>query len=95
METSRHRLIVSDTLLVRAFHDANQFVRQLQLALLHHLIVTNDVHTHIRSYYSNTVDFIIRKKLVSNLDDTLLTQQLTVEVIANGDIVGQMFQTQQ
>ena len=95
LKASGHWLIIRDALLIGALHNANQFVRQLQLTFLHHLIITDDVHPYIGSHHRDTVDLIIAKELICNLDNTFLAQQLTIEVITNSNVIGHVFQAEQ
>ena len=80
MEVSRHRLIVRHTLRIRALHDALQRIRQHHIVLLHHLIVAYDVYHHIRCHHSYLVDVGLREELISNLDDTLLSQSQALQI---------------
>ena len=85
VETGLHRLIIGDALVIVAFHDAYQLFRHLDFLLLHHFIVANDAESYVWCNYRKLVDFVIRKELIGNLDDALVTHLLALEVVANCD----------
>lgn len=90
-----HGLVVGDALGVGTLHDAAQLVGQHQFALLHHLVVADDVQLHVGRHDGDAVDFVVAEELVGDLDDALLAQLLAVEVEADGDVVVHVLQAQQ
>ena len=85
VEEGLHRLVVGDALRVVAFHDALQCVRSLYGLLLYDFVVLDDTQSDVRSNDRESVDFLIGEVLVGNLDDALLANLLTWQVVADGN----------
>ena len=85
MENSLHRLVVAYTLGVVATNDAMQRVVQCNVVLLYYLIIANDVDGGIGGNKGNLVDLFVAEKVIGNLNNTLLTQLATLQVVANGN----------
>ena len=85
VEVGSHGLVVGDTLGVVALHDALDDSRGLNGFLLNDLVVTDDVEDNLRGHDRETRDLVISKKLVADLDDTLIANLLRGVVITDGD----------
>ncbi len=77
-----HRLVFGDTLRVVALYDALQCVRSLDGLLLYDFVVFDDTQSDVRRNDRESVDFLIGKILVGNLDDALLANLLAWQVVA-------------
>ena len=76
MEEGLHRLVVGDALRVVALYDALQRIRSLDGLLLYDFVVFDDTQSDVRRNDRESVDFLIGKILVGNLDDALLANLL-------------------
>ena len=85
VEEGLHRLVVGDTLRVVALYDALQRIRSLDGLLLYDFVVFDDTQSDVRRNDRESVDFLIGKILVGNLDDALLANLLAWQVVADGD----------
>ena len=85
MEEGLHRLVVGDALRVVALYDALQRIRSLDGLLLYDFVVFDDTQSDVRSNDRESVDFLIGKILVGNLDDALLANLLGWQVVADGN----------
>jgi aspartate carbamoyltransferase regulatory subunit len=82
MEEGLHRLVVGDALRVVALYDALQRIRSLDGLLLYDFVVFDDTQSDVRRNDRESVDFLIGKILVGNLDDALLANLLAWQVVA-------------
>lgn len=87
IETRAHRFVIGDALRIVALHDAHYGRRELNVVFLHHLEVAYDIDLGGRGNEGNAVEHILREKCVGNLDDSLCTKLLGVEVIAYGHML--------
>mgnify|MGYP007059179059 FL=1 len=85
MEEGLHRLVVGDALRVVALYDALQRIRSLDGLLLYDFVVFDDTQSDVRCNDRESVDFLIGKILVGNLDDALLANLLAWQVVADSN----------
>ena len=85
VEEGLHRLVVGDALRVVALYDALQCIRSLDGLLLYDFVVFDDTQSDVRSNDRESVDFLIGKILVGNLDDALLANLLAWQVVADSN----------
>ena len=85
VEEGLHRLVVGDALRVVALYDALQRIRSLDGLLLYDFVVFDDTQSDVRSNDRESVDFLIGKILVGNLDDALLANLLAWQVVADSN----------
>ena len=85
MEEGLHRLVVGDALRVVALYDALQCIRSLDGLLLYDFVVFDDTQSDVRRNDRESVDFLIGKILVGNLDDALLANLLAWQVVADSN----------
>ena len=83
MEEGLHRLVVGDALRVVALYDAPERIWSLYGLLLHDFVVLDDTQSDVRPNDRESVDFLIGKILVGNLDDALLANLLAWQVVAD------------
>ena len=63
VEARQHRLVVGDTLVVVALHDAYQLFGHPDFLLLDNLIVADNAERHIRRHNGELVDFVVGEEL--------------------------------
>ena len=85
VEEGLHRLVVGDALRVVALYDALQRIRSLDGLLLYDFVVFDDTQSDVRRNDRESVDFLIGKILVGNLDDALLANLLAWQVVADSN----------
>ena len=85
VEEGLHRLVVGDALRVVALYDALQCIRSLDSLLLYDFVVFDDTQSDVRRNDRESVDFLIGKILVGNLDDALLANLLAWQVVADSN----------
>ena len=85
VEEGLHRLVVGDALRVVALYDALQCIRSLDGLLLYDFVVFDDTQSDVRRNDRESVDFLIGKILVGNLDDALLANLLAWQVVADSN----------
>ena len=95
VEEGLHRLVVGDALRVVALYDALQCVRSLDGLLLYDFVVFDDTQSDVRRNDRESVDFLIGKILVGNLDDALLADLLGRQVVADGNRSVHLLQLEQ
>ena len=95
MEEGLHRLVVGDTLRVVALYDALQRIRSLDGLLLYDFVVFDDTQSDVRRNDRESVDFLIGKILVGNLDDALLANLLAWQVVADSNRSFHLLQLEQ
>ena len=95
VEEGLHRLVVGDALRVVALYDALQRIRSLDGLLLYDFVVFDDTQSDVRRNDRESVDFLIGKILVGNLDDALLANLLTWQAVADGNRILHLLQLEQ
>ena len=95
MEVCAHRLVVADALRVVAFHDVDEAVAQFDGVLLDHLVVANDVDDGIRRDDGDAVERLLGQFDVGEFDEAFFAHATAVEVVADGDVVLQLVESQQ
>ena len=85
VEEGLHRLVVGDALRVVALYDALQRIWSLDGLLLYDFVVFDDTQSDVRRNDRESVDFLIGKILVGNLDDALLANLLAWQVVADSN----------
>ena len=94
-ETCTHRFVVGDALVVVATNNADKLLGHTHLLLLDHIIIPNDAEGDVGRDNRKLVDFVVGEKLVGNLDDTLVSHLLALEVVADGDGGALLFKVKQ
>ena len=87
--------MVGDALRIAALDDAYNFLRKLEVLLLHNLEVADDIHSCIRSNEGKLAEFLILEESVLDLDDTLAALSLAVQVDSDGDLILDAFEVQE
>ena len=85
VEEGLHRLVVGDALRVVALYDALQRIWSLDGLLLYDFVVFDDTQSDVRRNDRESVDFLIGKILVGNLDDALLANLLAWQIVADSN----------
>ena len=80
-----HRLIVGNARGIVAFHNAFNDSWSLDGFLLNDLVVADDVEDDLRGHDGETRNLVVSKKLVADLDDTLVAEFLRGVVVTDGD----------
>jgi len=93
-EFGEHRLVVGDALRVAAFGRADDLVRQLQLHLLAHLVVLDDVDLRGWGGDGDLVHLRLGEVFVGHFDDGFLPEALALQVVAEGDLVRKVLQAE-
>lgn len=84
-EVAVHRLVVGDAVGVGAVEHSGDELRQLQLVLLHHIEVFDDVDGRFRGEQRQLVGLLLGQAGVLNLDEILFAQRAGFQVEADGD----------
>ena len=71
---------------IAAFCNACHFFRHHHLLLFYHLEVLDDIDSGVRCYESKSVELVIFEELVGDLDDSLSSVNLAVEVYTYRDL---------
>lgn len=86
MKEGGHRFVVRNAVRIVASDYATKFIGEANLLFLHDLIVPNDGQRDVGGNNAELVQFRIGEEAVSNLDDTLGSHLVALEVKANGDL---------
>lgn len=95
MKESGHRFVVRNAVWIVASDNAPEFIGEANLLFLHNLVVPNDGQRDVGGNNAELVQFRIGEEAVSNLDDTLGSHLVALEVKANGDLGSHLTQMQQ
>ena len=87
--------MVGDALRVTALCDAYHLLRKFKLFLLHHLEIADDIDCGMRSDEGELSKLIILEESSFDLDDSLASLSLAVEVDSDGDLILDAFEVQQ
>ena len=80
VEMRLYRLVIGDTLGIAALHYAHYLIGQCHCVLIHHLIAANHIDFSVWRYEGYAIECLFGEKHIGNLNNTLFTALLAIEI---------------